>query len=142
MEKGKLKADKVFSMAVRYKQWKAYSNGVLRVMLNEVKQKSFNTRGQFGTFPEITLTSSALDEAMARENAAMGSLFKDLAALPRFSFKLCLFKCFAFCEFGGRAPASRRGGERAFIVRTAQCKCVRCQGADGTSEFGQACSVR
>ncbi|CAJ1378077.1 unnamed protein product [Effrenium voratum] len=79
MEKGKLKADKVFSIeAVRYKQWKAYSNGVLRVMLNEVKQKSFNTRGQFGTFPEITLTSSALDEAMARENAAMGSLFKDL----------------------------------------------------------------
>ena len=66
-EGGQLLSSKVYSIeSVRMKTWKLLTNGPIRVSLEEVKQKSIETCGDFGTYPEITLSSAPLDELMSK----------------------------------------------------------------------------
>ncbi|CAE7861917.1 dnajc27-a [Symbiodinium microadriaticum] len=70
-EGGQLRSNKVYSIdSVRMKTWKLLTNGPTRVSLEEVKQKSIETCGDFGTYPEITLSSAPLDELISSGKGA------------------------------------------------------------------------
>ena len=73
-EGGQLRSNRVYSIeSVRMKTQKLFTNGPARVSLEEIKQKSIETCGDFGTYPEITLSSALLDELMPRVQDAQSA---------------------------------------------------------------------